>query len=254
MEEARSRWTEIAGEDAGERYAARFAELAASGADVHGEARLCAALAPPGSRVLDAGCGTGRVAIRLAELGYACAGVDLDESMLAVARSRAPGLTWVRGDLSALDPDAFGPDVSGPCAPGPDVSGPDAPGRDTAGSHASAPGAGAPDAAGPGRPFDLVVAAGNVIPLLAPGTEARAVRRLAALLRPGGLLAAGFGLDAAHLPLASATVGLAEYDAWCEAAGLVLERRMATWDGDPYDGGGYAVSVHRRIPDGASPE
>ncbi|GGL25682.1 class I SAM-dependent methyltransferase [Planomonospora parontospora] len=244
MEEARSRWAEIAGEDAGERYAARFAELAASGADVHGEARLCAALAPPGSRVLDAGCGTGRVAIRLAELGYACAGVDLDESMLAVARSRAPGLTWVRGDLSTLDPGAFGPDVSRPGAPGRDASGP----------HASAPGAALPDASGPGRPFDLVVAAGNVIPLLAPGTEARAVRRLAALLRPGGLLVAGFGLDAAHLPLASATVGLTEYDAWCEAAGLVLERRMATWDGDPYDGGGYAVSVHRRIPDGTSSE
>jgi SAM-dependent methyltransferase len=214
MEEPRSRWAEIAGEDAGERYAARFAELAASGADVHGEARLCAALVPPGSRVLDAGCGTGRVAIRLAELGYECAGVDLDESMLAVARSRAPELTWVAADLSALDPAVFGP----------------------------------------GRPFDLVVAAGNVIPLLAPGTEARAVRRLAALLRPGGLLVAGFGLDAAHLPLASATVGPADYDAWCEAAGLALERRMAAWDGDPYDGGGYAVSVHRRISSGVSRE
>ncbi|WP_449064400.1 class I SAM-dependent methyltransferase [Planomonospora algeriensis] len=214
MEEPRSRWAEIAGEDAGERYAARFAELAASGADVHGEARLCAALVPPGARVLDAGCGTGRVAIRLAELGYECAGADLDESMLEVARRLAPGLTWVTGDLSALTPGAFGP----------------------------------------GRPFDLVVAAGNVIPLLAPGSEARAVRRLAALLRPGGLLVAGFGLDTAHLPLASATVGLADYDAWCEAAGLVLERRMATWDGDPYDGGGYAVSVHRRIPGDTSPE
>ncbi|MBG0817574.1 bifunctional 2-polyprenyl-6-hydroxyphenol methylase/3-demethylubiquinol 3-O-methyltransferase UbiG [Planomonospora sp. ID82291] len=219
MEELRSRWTEIAGEDAGERYAARFAELAASGADVHGEARFCAALAPPGSRVLDAGCGTGRVAIRLAELGYECTGVDLDESMLAVARSRAPELTWVTGDLSAL--------------------GPEAPGL---------------DASGAGRPFDLVVAAGNVIPLLAPGSEARAVRGLAALLRPDGLLVAGFGLDAAHLPPASATVGLAEYDAWCGVAGLALERRAATWDGDPYDGGGYAVSVHRRIPDGTSPK
>ncbi|GAA3446124.1 class I SAM-dependent methyltransferase [Planomonospora venezuelensis] len=220
MGESTSRWAEITGGNAGERYAARFAELAASGADVHGEARLCATLAPPGARVLDAGCGTGRVAIRLAELGYECVGVDMDESMLAVARSRAPGLVWVTGDLSALDAGAL--DAGAP-----------------AGDPAHGPGA------APARPFDLVVAAGNVIPLLAPGSEAEAVRRLAAVLRPGGTLVAGFGLDAEHLPMASATVGLAEYDAWCAAAGLVLERRLATWDGDPYDGGGYAVSVHR---------
>jgi hypothetical protein len=60
----------------------------------------------------------------------------------------------------------------------------------------------------------------------------------------------GFGLDTAHLPLASATVALADYDAWCEASGLVLERRLATWEGAAYDGGGYAVSVHRHAPDG----
>ncbi|GAA2878023.1 class I SAM-dependent methyltransferase [Streptosporangium fragile] len=210
MEQPRSRWADITGGDAGERYAERFARLAESGADVHGEARLCAELVPPGSRVLDAGCGTGRVAIRLAELGYDCVGVDLDESMLRVARRAAPWLPWVLADLSALDPDALGPAGAGP--------------------------------------FDLVVAAGNVIPLLAPGTEARAVAGLAALLRPGGLLVSGFGLDAAHLPLASATVGLADYDAWCEAAGLTPLRRLATWDGAPYDGGGYAVSVHLRPP------
>jgi hypothetical protein len=96
----------------------------------------------------------------------------------------------------------------------------------------------------------MVVAAGNVIPLLAPGTEPRAVAGLAALLRPGGLLVSGFGLDAAHLPLASATVALADYDAWCEASGLISKQRLATWDGAAYDGGGYAVSVHRRTPGG----
>ncbi|MFC7639742.1 class I SAM-dependent methyltransferase [Streptosporangium lutulentum] len=102
MSESRSRWADIAGDDAGERYAARFAELAESGADMHGEARLCAELLPPGARVLDAGCGTGRVAIRLAELGYDCVGVDLDESMLEVARRAAPDLTWILADLSDL--------------------------------------------------------------------------------------------------------------------------------------------------------
>src|SRR5882757_10954674 len=95
-----SRWADLTGGNSGAAYAARFAELAASGADMHGEARLCASLVPAGSRVLDAGCGTGRVAIRLAELGYDCVGVDLDASMLAVARRAAPELTWILADLS----------------------------------------------------------------------------------------------------------------------------------------------------------
>ncbi|WP_372343101.1 methyltransferase domain-containing protein [Streptomyces sp. KL116D] len=38
--------------------------------------------------MLDAGCGTGRVTIRLSELGYDCVGFDLDASMLDVAGSR----------------------------------------------------------------------------------------------------------------------------------------------------------------------
>ena len=42
---------------------------------------------------------------------------------------------------------------------------------------------------------------------------------------------AGFGLDAAHLPLQAAPFGLAEYDAWCAAAGLTLVQRFAGWDG-----------------------
>ena len=39
---------------------------------------------------------------------------------------------------------------------------------------------------------------------------------------------------------------LADYDGWCAAAGLTLVRRFATWAGEAYDGGGYAVSIHRR--------
>ena len=69
-----------------------------------------------------------------------------------------------------------------------------------------------------GGAFDLVVAAGNVIPLLAPGTEATAVARLAAQVRTGGLLVAGFGLDAGHLPRACPPVPLADYDGWCAEA------------------------------------
>ncbi|WP_281154761.1 class I SAM-dependent methyltransferase [Streptomyces sp. HYC2] len=200
-----SRWRELTGETSGEDYAARFAALARSGKDVHGEARFCAALVPAGARVLDAGCGTGRVMIRLAELGYDCVGVDLDASMLAMARKQAPELPWFQADLAAFEPDPLGIAAD----------------------------------------FDLVVAAGNIFPLLAVGTEAAVVERLTAALRPGGLLVAGFGLDEAHLPVPPG-ITLAEYDDCCAAAGLTLVDRFATWNADPYDGGGYAVSVHRR--------
>lgn len=201
-----TRWRDATGGSGGREYAARFDALAASGADVHGEATLCASLVPPGSRVLDAGCGTGRVAIRLAELGLQVTGVDVDPSMLVVARERRPDLPWVEGDLAELDLLGAGAD-----------------------------------------PFDLVVLAGNVVPLVAEGTEQRVVARVAAHVAPGGLLVAGFGLDRAHLPAAAALVQLGDYDAWCEAAGLQLVRRLATWDGQPYvEGGGYAVSVHAR--------
>jgi SAM-dependent methyltransferase len=193
------------GGSGGDAYAARFAALAATGADVHGEATLCATLAAAGARILDAGCGTGRVAIRLAELGYSCVGVDSDASMLATARAASADVTWLLVDLVDV------------------------------GSLNSS--------------FDLIVAAGNVMPLLAAGSEPVVIERLAQRLAPGGVLVAGFGLDAAHLPIAEPPFGLAAYDAWCEAAGLRLDARFATWSGKPYspDGdGGYAVSIHRQ--------
>jgi 2-polyprenyl-3-methyl-5-hydroxy-6-metoxy-1,4-benzoquinol methylase len=200
-----SRWSEAMGNSDAADYAARFDNLAATGQDVHGEATLCSSLVAPGSRVLDAGFGTGRVAIRLAELGYVCTGVDLDESMLSLARKRAPDLPWVTADLADLDLLAAG--------------------------H---------------QPFDLVVAAGNVVPLVAAGSEPQVVARLAAHVKEGGRLVAGFGLDHSHLPPAAGVVTLDDYDAWCSAGGLTFADRLATWDGKAYDGGGYAVSIHRR--------
>lgn len=199
------RWAELTGGQGGEAYAQRFARLVESGHDIHGEAAFCAALLEPAARVLDAGCGTGRIAIRLAELGHRCTGVDVDPSMLAVARRDAPTQEWLPGDLARLDALDLDPD------------------------------------------FDLVLAAGNVIPLLAPGTEPDVVRQLAGALRPGGLLVTGMGLDAAHLPLPEPPLTLGEFDDWCTRAGLTLRHRYATWSGDPYrDGCGYAVSVHSR--------
>jgi len=85
----------------GDDYDRRFAALEASGVDVHGEAALVESFAP--ASVLDAGCGTGRVAIELARRGVETVGVDIDASMLAAARAKAPDLTWVEADLAHVD-------------------------------------------------------------------------------------------------------------------------------------------------------
>lgn len=85
----------------GDRYQRRFDELAAAGDDVHGEAAFVCAFDP--RSVLDAGCGTGRVAIELARRGIDVVGVDVNASMLATGRRLGPHLTWVESDLVALD-------------------------------------------------------------------------------------------------------------------------------------------------------
>ena len=88
----------------GQEYQARFDALADRGVDVHGEATFVLSLTPePGTAsVLDAGCGTGRVAIELARHGITTFGVDVDASMIAEARRRAPGLEWLEADLTDL--------------------------------------------------------------------------------------------------------------------------------------------------------
>ena len=97
-----SRWLEQTGGTRGAAYAEVFRKLAASGVDVHGEAAYVAALVPPGARVLDAGCGTGRVGAELAVRGYDVVGVDSDASMLAMASSVA-GAVWRQQDLAGLE-------------------------------------------------------------------------------------------------------------------------------------------------------
>lgn len=101
-----SRWTDETGGSRGPAYEKAFRELAASGTDVHGEAAFVDRLLRPGfagALVLDAGCGTGRVARELARRGYEVVGVDSDSSMLEVARAEAPELRWLPDDLAELE-------------------------------------------------------------------------------------------------------------------------------------------------------
>jgi 2-polyprenyl-3-methyl-5-hydroxy-6-metoxy-1,4-benzoquinol methylase len=85
----------------GDVYQQRFDALAASGVDVHGEANFVMRFRP--QRVLDAGCGTGRVAIELARRGVTTVGVDVDRSMLTTAQARDTSVEWVERDLTTLD-------------------------------------------------------------------------------------------------------------------------------------------------------
>jgi SAM-dependent methyltransferase len=138
-----------------------MAAVAATGKDMHGEATFVEAL---GVRsVLDAGCGTGRVAIELASRGLEVVGVDADPGMLSAARAKGPDLEWIVADLS---------DFTLPAADGP----------------------------GPRR-FDAAVLAGNVMIFVVPGTEGAVLERTAAHLHPGGLVVAGFQLVADRLSL-----------------------------------------------------
>jgi SAM-dependent methyltransferase len=157
-----TRWQRT-GAPRGDDYDARWRALAASGENVHGEVDLVEMLLieSGGRTVLDAGCGTGRVAIELDRRGFSAAGVDADPAMLAAARAKAPELTWLHADLAELSP----------------------------------LGEALPDR------FDLVLLAGNVMIFLEPETEGRVLTNMAARLVPGGLLVAGFGLQPDRLSL-----------------------------------------------------
>jgi SAM-dependent methyltransferase len=194
-----SRWSAATGVQRGAEYDARWAEMAARGESVHGEADCIAVYGP--RSVLDAGCGTGRVAIELARRGLDVVGVDLDPAMLAQARAKAPAMRWVEGDLSDIDLE---------------------------------------------RKFDVVAMSGNVMIFVRSGTEAEVVANMASHVHAWGLLIAGFQLGRGYT--------LEQYDVQCASVGMALADRFATWEGHPYDGGGYAVSIHRHAVPDTSPE
>lgn len=89
-----------------------------------------------------------------------------------------------------------------------------------------------------GEKFDAVVAAGNVLVFMGPGTERAALSRIAAHLSPGGVFVAGFATDRQYT--------VERFDEDLEAAGLHREHRFATWDLRPWrEDADWAVTVAR---------
>jgi SAM-dependent methyltransferase len=150
-----SKWVDITEEnpDHSQWYVERFRSMAEAGDDLAGEARFVDVMAPRGARILDAGCGPGRVGAILRELGHEVVGVDVDPVLIAAAEEDHPGPTWLVGDLAELDLAARG------IAEG----------------------------------FDVVLSVGNVMTFLAPSTRRDVLAGMGSHLREGGRVVVGFG-------------------------------------------------------------
>ncbi|MFD1824879.1 MULTISPECIES: class I SAM-dependent methyltransferase [Mumia] len=97
------RWFSETSDGHSQWYIERFRTMEREGADLGGEARLVNALVPPGSRILDGGCGPGRVGSRLYAAGHDVVGVDVDPALIEAAAHDHPGPTWQVADLATLD-------------------------------------------------------------------------------------------------------------------------------------------------------
>jgi SAM-dependent methyltransferase len=77
--------------------------------------RDLAELLPPASRILDVGCGYGRIAVPLAIAGHRVTGIDLSPTMIASAREKAAaasvGIPFAVGSMTALPYDDASFDV-----------------------------------------------------------------------------------------------------------------------------------------------
>ncbi len=135
------------------RYYQRWVRMAEAGADLDGEARLLDAMCARGARILDAGCGTGRVGGHLIAAGHTVVGVDVDPTLIDYARADHPAGTWLVGDLAELDLPA----------------------------------------AGIAEPFDLAFCAGNVMGFLAASTRVEVLVRLRRQLSADGRLVVAYG-------------------------------------------------------------
>ena len=142
-----------------EWYVERFRTMAADGDDLAGEARLIDAIVPPGSRILDAGCGPGRVGAELHARGHMVVGVDVDPVLITAAEEDHPGPSWVVADLAVLDLSGLDLDA---------------------------------------EPFDAAVIAGNVMVFVAPESEGDVLTRVAAHVKADGVVVVGFRLDSTY--------------------------------------------------------
>lgn len=150
-----SRWEEITAADPAHStwYVERFRSMAAAGEDIVGEARLIDAMLGRQGRVLDAGCGPGRLGGHLHDAGHVVVDVDVDPVLIAAAQEDYPGPTWLVGDLAGLDLPARGVAAD----------------------------------------FDVIVCAGNVMTFLAPSTREAVLAGFARHVAPAGRVVVGFG-------------------------------------------------------------
>lgn len=179
-------------------YVERMRSKASAGEDLAGEARLVDAMASRGAHILDAGCGPGRVGGALARAGHDVVGVDVDPVLIAAAEQDHPGPRWIVSDLAELDLPAAGVE----------------------------------------EPFDLIVAAGNVMAFLAPSTRGAVLERMRAHLREDGRAVLGFGAGRGY--------DFTQFLADAKLAGLVPDLLLSTWDLRPFaDDSDFLVAVLR---------
>ncbi|WP_129667130.1 class I SAM-dependent methyltransferase [Phytoactinopolyspora endophytica] len=150
-----TRWETDTKDGHSEWYIDRFRRMAAEGADLVGEARLMDAMLPRAARVLDAGCGTGRVGAELHARGHTVVGVDADPALIEAARADHPGPDWQVCDLAEIDLERIGQS----------------------------------------EPFDAAVLAGNVMVFVAPGTETEVLERAGRCVRADGFVVTGFHVN-----------------------------------------------------------
>jgi SAM-dependent methyltransferase len=99
-----ARWFDEWSAEQRSEYAGRFRALARSGVDIDGEARMVDALAGRRSRILDAGCGSGRLAAYLAGQGHDVLGIDIDPLLIDAGLTDHPGLPLRQLDLRDVSP------------------------------------------------------------------------------------------------------------------------------------------------------
>lgn len=150
-----SKWQTDTASGHSQWYIERFRTMAANGVDLAGEARLVDAMVARSARILDAGCGPGRVGAELAQRGHQVVGVDIDPELIEAAEQDHPGPNWLVADLSEFDLADLGE----------------------------------------AEPFDAIVVAGNVMTFLGDDTHEAVLTNLRRCLKPEGFVILGFGTN-----------------------------------------------------------